>query len=194
MLTWKKWLALAALVIILSAGTWWGVTGINPAKKAVDLGVLALTGEDARIARLEQSTQDALRAMLAAANAAGLHVYVGQTLRTKAEEQAAIDSGHSAVTTHSWHEIGRAVDCYPIDPDTGHADLDGVRLDLFRQMVGFATDQGFTSLAFNADGSKHLLHTATGHTIWDGGHLEFKGAYASIEQAVEAEGAAFGIT
>jgi hypothetical protein len=191
---WKKWAAVLLLVLVLSAGTWWGVTGINPLFKAGDLGVRLLTSEESKIAKLEPGTQSALLALMADLNAQGLHVYVGQTLRTKAEEKAVHDAGATgAGLVYSWHELGRAVDLYPIDPDTGHPDLHGARVDLFRQMADTAANYGFTSLAFNGDGSRHLLHTATGHTIWDGGHLEFKGPYTTIAQAVEAEGKAFGL-
>jgi hypothetical protein len=192
-LTWKKVLIVIALLVALSASGYWGVTGINPGKKLVDLGVLLTSAEQTRIGKLEASTAAALTSLISDLEAAGLSVYVGQTLRTKAEEQAAIDSGHSAVTTHSWHEIGRAVDLYPINPDTGKADLPGARVDLFKQMADAAAGYGFTSLAFNADGSKRILHTSTGKALWDGGHLEFHGDYSSIADAVAAEGANFGI-
>lgn len=194
MLTWKRALIVLAVVLVLWAGGYWGVTGINPAKKVIDKAVVLTSSEETRIAKLEASTAAALRVLISDLEGQGLEVFVGQTLRTKAEEQAAIDSGHSAVTSHSWHELGRAVDLYPVNPDTGKADLPGARVDLFQQMATTAKSYGFTSLAFNADGTKHILHTATGHAIWDGGHLEFHGPYGTIAEAVETEGAAFGIS
>jgi len=151
------------------------------------------SSDETRLAQLQPDAEAAFRGLIAQLAADGLSVKVGQTLRTPAQEKAAIDSGHSAVKTHSWHEIGRAADLYPIDPDTGSADLDGVRLDLFAQMHTTAVGLGFRSIAFNADGSKHLITNSAGKLIWDGGHLEWRAPYGSIAEAVAAEGAAYGI-
>lgn len=192
----KRWVLIAVLVLVLvlaGAGGYWGVTGINPARKAGDVVVRLGTSEQAKVDKLQAEVAAALQLLIDDLASAGLETYVGQTLRTKAEEKAAVDSEHSAVTTHSWHELGRAVDLYPINPDTGHWDSAGARVDLYQQMVAAAEARGFTSLAFNDDGTKRILHTKTGHAFWDGGHLEFHGPYASIAAAVAAEGSEYGI-
>jgi hypothetical protein len=152
------------------------------------------TSDEARLAKLEPTTQAQVRALLAQLAADGIGVHVGQTLRTPAEEKQAIDSGHSGVKTHSWHELGRAVDLYPLD-DSGSAILNPTEteLDLFRRMHARAVEMGFRSLAFDSDGSKHLIHNNAGKAIWDGGHIEWRAPFGSIAEAVEAEGAGYGI-
>jgi hypothetical protein len=122
-------------------------------------------------------------------------VHVGQTLRSSAQEKDAIASGHSSSTLKvSWHQLGRAVDLYPIDPDTGVADTSGARDDLFQQMVATARTLGFRSLAYEDDGvTRHYIQGTKG-PIWDGGHLEWRAPYSSISEAVAAEGADYGIT
>lgn len=155
--------------------------------------VLLTTSEESRLADLEAGTQAAARALIQALHEDGLEVHVGQTLRTTAQERAQIDAGHSAVKTHSWHELGRALDLYPINPDTGSPDFDGIRIDLFVRMHDAAAAAGFHGLAFNPDGTKRLITTAAGKKIWDAGHLEWRAPYGTIAQAVAAEGAAFGV-
>jgi hypothetical protein len=152
------------------------------------------TSEEGRLQKLQPEAQAMFRALINSLEAdEGIKVHVGQTLRTPAQEKAVIDAGRSAVKTHSWHELGRAVDLYPINPDTGKADLDGVRVDLFLRMHEKAAALGFRGIAFNADGSKRFITNNAGKKIWDGGHLEWRGPYDTIAEAVEAEGAAYGI-
>ena len=149
--------------------------------------------DEMRLAQLQPDAQQAARAMIDHLAQNGLRVKVGQTLRTPAQEKAAIDSGHSAVKTHSWHELARALDVYPYDPDTGALDLDGNNIELFRAIADAGQMFGFRSIAFNADGSKHLITNSAGKKIWDGGHLEYREPYGSIAEAVAAEGAQYGI-
>jgi hypothetical protein len=182
-----------ALGAAAGAAAWWLTVGTNPIAELGDLAVSLTTTDEQRLSRLEPETQAAARALINALAAAGLSVKVGQTLRTPAEEKAVIDAGRSAVKTHSWHELGRALDLYPIDPDTGAADLKGARVDLFRTMHDVAAGLGFRGTAFNSDGSKRLITNSAGRKIWDGGHLEYRGPYATIAEAVAAEGAAFGV-
>jgi hypothetical protein len=150
------------------------------------------SSEQDRIAALEPGTQAAVVQLVANLAARGVRVHVGQTLRTPAGEKAVIAAGRSAVTTHSWHEIGRAADIYPL-LDDGSIDWDAENLDNYRALAEEAVALGFRSLAFNADGSKHLITNSAGKKIWDGGHVEFHGPFATIADAVAAEGAAFGI-
>ena len=151
------------------------------------------TSEQTRLNNLEPETRGKVSDLITSLQGDGLTVYVGQTLRTPAQEKAAIDSGHSAVKTHSWHELGRAADLYPVNPDTGKADLNGTRLDLFWQMQQRAMELGFRQIAFNDDGSKRYITNSAGKKIWDGGHVEYRGPYATIAEAVAAEGEAYGI-
>lgn len=149
--------------------------------------------EETRLQQLEYETQAQVRGLISDLAAQGIAVYVGQTLRSHEAEAAAVAAGRSAVTSYSWHEIGRAVDLYPINPDTGSADKAGKRLDLFQAMHAAARERGFRGLAFEADGvTKHYLNTSKGK-VWDGGHLEWRSPYGSISAAVAAEGSNYGI-
>jgi hypothetical protein len=96
----------------------------------VDAFVVLTTTEEYRLSQLEPETQSMVRQLIQELANQGLQVQVGQTLRTTAQEKAAIDAGRSAVKTASWHQSGRAVDLYPIDPDSNQPDLSGHRLPL----------------------------------------------------------------
>lgn len=182
------------LVLLLLGFLWWKGDGDVAAGAADTIDALRdlTSSEEDRLSNLEYQTQDQVRGLIADLAGQGLAVYVGQTLRSHDEEAAAIDAGRSAVKSYSWHELGRAVDLYPINPDTGSADKAGKRVDLFQQMHAAAAARGFRGIAFNADGSKRYITTSKGK-VWDGGHLEWRDPYGSISEAVAAEGAAYGI-
>jgi len=167
----------ALLVLFTSAGDEIG-----------DAIVELTTSDESRLSQMQPDAETATRQLIAQLAGQGMKVHVGQTFRTPAQEKSAIDSGHSGVKTHSWHELGRAVDLYPIDPDTGSPDLNGTRLDLFQQMHAVAESIGFHSIAFNADGTRHLITNNAGKKIWDGGHLEWRPPYGTIAEAWQAEG------
>lgn len=126
-----------------------------------------------------------------ACRAHGLELFLGSCLRTAKQQEEAKASGHSTQPV-SWHMIGRACDVYPIDPTTLAPDLAGKRIDLFRLMHEEAKKLGWHGIAFNDDGSKRYIHTAKGK-IWDGGHLEWRQGFATLAEAIAAEGAKFGI-
>jgi hypothetical protein len=151
-----------------------------------DAFVTLTTSEESRLAQLEPETQDKVRELLGRMQAQGVTIHVGQTFRTSAEEKAAIEEGRSAVKSNSWHESGRAADLYPIDPDTLQPDTAGKRVDLFRQMQQEAVSMGFHQLAFDTTTwEKRFLTTSKGK-IWDGGHVEWHGGYASATDALNA--------
>lgn len=150
------------------------------------------TSEETRLSQLEPETQAKVRELLSRLRDRGVIVYVGQTLRTPAQEAANVAAGKtSANLVYSWHELGRAVDLYPTVG--GAPDYDGSNLENFRAMHAEAVAMGFRSLAFNEDGSKHLLVNSKGKKIWDGGHVEWRAPYASIAEAVASEGGRYGI-
>lgn len=152
-----------------------------------DAFVVLTSSEETRLSQLEPEAQQMVRELLGRLQAQGLTIYVGQTLRTSAQEKAVIDAGRSGVKTNSWHESGRAVDLYPIDPDTLKPDTDGKRVELFRQMQQEAVEMGFHQLAFNTDTwEKRFITNAQGKKIWDGGHVEWRGGFASATQALDA--------
>jgi hypothetical protein len=162
--------------------------------QVVDAVVELTSSDESRLEQLQPDTQDAVRQLIQQLANQGIRVKVGQTLRSSAAEKEAIASGHSSANLKvSWHQLGRAVDLYPINPDTGSADLDGVRDDLFHEMVATARAMGFRSLAYENDGvTRHYIQGTKG-PIWDGGHLEWRAPYSSIAEAVAAEGAAYGL-
>jgi hypothetical protein len=179
----------------LAGAVWWQSENDESVIDMVtDYLALLTTSETERMDQLEPETQSKLRDLIFALSAAGIRVRVGQTLRTAAQEKANIAAGlSSADLVHSWHELGRAVDLYPYDPDTGEPDMKGKRVDLFQQMHSIAKAQGWRGIAFQADGvTKRLIKNSKGKLIWDGGHIENRGSYASMAQAWAAEGPAIG--
>lgn len=159
-----------------------------------DIWVQLTTTEETRISQLQSEVQSELRMLLSDLFADGVPVSVGQTLRTSAQEKALIAEGKTAASLKiSWHQLGRAVDLYPIDPVTGVTDREGKDVDRFRRMHEIAARRGWRGIAFNADGTKRLIANSKGKLVWDGGHLEWRSPYGSIAEAVNAEGAQFGL-
>jgi 3D (Asp-Asp-Asp) domain-containing protein len=192
----RTWNYVVGGVALGVAAFWWRHR--NEAGSLVDKladAVVTLTSTDEqRLAQLEPVTQAQVRRLIDELAARGIQVKVGQTLRDSAQERALIEAGRTAGSLKvSWHQLGRAVDLYPIDPDTGKWDRDGNRVDLFLEMARTAESLGFRQLGFNADDSKRLITNANGDEIWDGGHIEWRAPYGSITEAVAAEGERFGL-
>lgn len=182
--------------LAVGVGLFWWLHRDEPGAlldKLADAAVTLTSSEEGRLGQLEAVTQEKVRELIADLNSQGIGVYVGQTLRSSAQEKAAIDSGHtSGSLTVSWHQLGRAVDLYPLDAD-GNPDRTGTNLDAIRAIATTAESVGFRQLAFNSDGSKRILHNADGAPIWDSGHVEWREPYGSIAEAVAAEGERFGL-
>jgi hypothetical protein len=176
----------------LVGGAWWWSEsqGEDLFDMVADFLAELTTDEAQRMEALEPETQSRLRDLIFALGAEGIRVYVGQTIRTAAKEKQLIEAGKtSGNLVHSWHELGRAVDLYPIDPDTGKWDRDGRRLDLFQRMHAVAKTMGFRGIAFETDGvTKRYIKNSKGKLVWDGSHLECRGPYATMAQAWAAEG------
>lgn len=157
-------------------------------------GVVAMRklgeSEASRRAKLIEEAREALDELRAELAAEGIETFVGSTLRTATEQAGKVAVG-SSTTSQSWHLLGRAVDLYPIDPDTGQADMNGkLWSTLFRRMHELAPRFGWRGLAFNADGSRRYLKRSDGSTFWDGGHLEFPGGmtWAAASAKYKASG------
>jgi hypothetical protein len=193
----KIGLFLAAGGAAVAGAAWWSTRDDDGGllDTALDAITLLTSTEASRVDKLQPDVQAALMTLIATLADQGLKVYVGQTLRTAAQEKANVDKGAtSAGLVYSWHELGRAVDLYPIDPDTGKSDLQGIRLDLFQQMHAVAKSQGWRGIAFEADGvTRHYLTNSKGKKVWDGGHIEWRAPHATLAAAVAAEGSAYGI-
>lgn len=187
----KVALMLGGAVALVGGAWWWSEEheGEGLLDMVTDFLSLLTSSEAERMEQLEAETQSRLRDLIFALGAEGMRVYVGQTLRTAAQEKALIEAGRTSATlTHSWHELGRAVDLYPYDPDTGKPDRDGRRVDLFQRMHAKARELGFRGIAFEADGTtKKYITNKAGKKVWDGGHLECRGPYATMAQAWAAE-------
>jgi hypothetical protein len=190
--TWK----LVGLGAAAGVGVFWWLHRDEPGAlldKLADAAVQLTSSEEDRLLQLEPATQAQVRALLVELTGQGIGVYVGQTLRTSAQEKAAIDSGHtSGSLTVSWHQLGRAVDLYPLDGD-GKPDRTGANLDAIRAIAMTAEAMGFRQLGFNGDGSRRIIHNAAGAPIWDSGHVEWREPYGSIAEAVAAEGERYGL-
>ena len=193
----KIGLFLAAGGGIVATAAWWSTRDEEGdiVDTALDVITLLTSSEASRVDKLQPDVQTQLMSLIGTLSDQGLKVYVGQTLRTAAQEKSNVDKGvTSAGLTYSWHELGRAVDLYPVDPDTGKPDLQGVRLDLFQQMHAAAKLAGWRGIAFEQDGlTRHYLTNSKGKKIWDGGHLEWRAPHATIAAAVAAEGGDYGI-
>jgi hypothetical protein len=182
--------------LALGAGVFWWLHRDEPGAlldKLADAVVTLTSSEADRLEQLEPVTQEQVRGLVAELERQGVGIYIGQTLRSSAQEKALVDAGRTAGSLKiSWHQLGRAVDLYPLDAD-GKPDRTGTNLEAIRAIASTAEALGFRQLAFNADGSKHLLTNAEGRKIWDSGHVEWRAPYDSIAAAVSAEGERFGL-
>jgi hypothetical protein len=152
--------------------------------------IILRRSEAARIAALRLDTKTRILELRRKLLERGIAVHIGSTARSVSEQASILASGRTT-TPGSWHLVGRAADVYPIDPKTGKPDYAGRRVDLYRIMVEEAEKLGLRSLAFNPDGSKRTLVGKKG-PFWDGGHLEYRGPFATVAQAAKAEGLVLG--
>jgi hypothetical protein len=167
---------------------WWLLgLGLVAAVAPATVGLVGSLAEEARIARLRPEVAALVRQLRDRLAALGIRLFVGSTRRTAAEQASLVAAGKSAATT-SWHQLGRAADVYPYDPTTGKPDLAGRHVENFRALAREAQALGFRSLGFTDTGAKRYIQTAKG-PIWDAGHIEYRGPYATIAAAAAAEGA-----
>lgn len=117
----------------------------------------------------------------------GIELHTGSTRRSPEQQQGLVAGGQSGASI-SWHMTGRAVDAYPIDPATKQPDLKARRPDLFRIMHREWAKLGGQGLAYSPypEGPNRLITTVKGK-IWDGGHLEYHGRFATAAAAYQAE-------
>lgn len=141
--------------------------------------------ELARLDQLRPEARPQFDALIAAMEARGYLPYVGQVLRTPAQQQQAIAAGTTSKHQKlSWHFLRRAVDFRRRRMD-GTEDLTtGGPDDFWRALYEEATKiPGMRSLAYHPNGSQLLLNGVT----WDAGHVEFRLPYAELHEAVSAE-------
>jgi hypothetical protein len=142
----------------------------------------------AELARLDQLCAAArpwFTALIQAMQSHGYDPFIGQVLRTPAQQQQAIAAG--TTSKHqilSWHFLGRAVDFRRRLPGGTEDQTTSGPDDFWRTLYEEASAiPGMRSLAYNADGSKLLLNGVT----WDAGHVEFRGDYPTLVAAVQVE-------
>jgi len=181
----------------VAGAAWWSTRDEDGGivETAMDAISLLTSSETSRMDRLQPEVQTQLLNLIGVLADQGVKVYVGSTLRTPAQEKANVDAGRtSAGLKYSWHELGRAVDLYPVDPDTNKPDTAGRRVDLFIAMHAAAKALGWRGIAFEADGTtKKYIKNSKGKPVWDAGHLEWRSPHATIVAAIAAEGAAYGV-
>ncbi len=144
-----------------------------------------------RMQQLERVTQAKIWSLIDAMAQRGFDVFIGATRRTPEEVEAARLAGRSSAgQTRSWHELGRAVDCRPRKADGGpNYDTGPASESFWRALQWEANKLGMRCLAYRADGSKLLLDTVNGKR-WDPGHVEWRGSYASLKDALQHEATA----
>lgn len=157
----------------------------------VGLGALALTRTQwARLMRLEPDTRHRVETLIARLRARGVEIHIGSTRRTETEQAQLVADGKSA-NTISWHNSGRAADLYPMIPGTSKPDFDVTRPDLYRIMHQEWAALGGSGIAYSPypNGPNRLITTykdGKAKKVWDGGHVEFKGPYATPAEAYRA--------
>ena len=146
--------------------------------------------EEAKLAELEPETQSRVRQLLARLEARGFRYYVGSAVRDLIDQAAALADGKSDVKV-GWHQLARAVDIYSYDPVAHEIDLNGRNEDFYRALHEEAYELGLWGLAYRPypSGPKHFLSSGA----WDGGHVEFHGPYATLAEAISAEGEKYGV-
>lgn len=168
----KHWIIVIVIVLLLA--------GAVAAPKVAK--VVTTLSEKGRIDALEPGTRAAYLKFVARMESLGFGVRTAETVRSQARQDSL---GGQSGNEFSWHQLGRAIDMYPII--NGKVDVDGKDLGVYRIFHKEAEKLGFRSLAFNPDGSKRLITNRNGQKIWDGGHIEFRGPYATLAAARAAE-------
>lgn len=147
---------------------------------------------------LEPSTRARAELIVAAMNARGYDVYYGETARSAQQQNAAIAAGTTSATQKlTWHFLLRAVDFRKRLPD-GRPDQTTHDEAFFLALAEEATKVGCRSLAFRVDGNGDILRDGDGNPVklllktvrgdvWDAGHVEYHGPFATLAQAVAAE-------
>jgi hypothetical protein len=144
-------------------------------------------GEVFKLAQLTAETRERVLLLIEAMARRGLDVYVGQTLRTQAQQAEAQARGvTSAHQDRSWHQLGRAADLRKRNAD-GSIDETTHDEGFFRALWEDARAVGLRSLAYHDDGTKLLIKTTHGE-VWDAGHVEWRGDFATLADAFAAEG------
>lgn len=147
---------------------------------------------------LEPGTRARAEQIVAGMNARGYDVYYGETARSVQQQNAAIEAGTTSATQKlTWHFLLRAVDFRKRLPD-GKPDQTTRDEAFFLALAEEAIKTGCRSLAYRVDGNGNILRDSNGTPVklllkttrgdvWDAGHVEYHGPFATLAQAVAAE-------
>jgi hypothetical protein len=142
-----------------------------------------------QISRLEPETRARAQALLDWLAAQGLKPRITATTRTETQQAAAVADGKSA-TSISWHFTGRALDLLLTNPITGklmesptNAEIEAYYRPAHRKWA----ELGGFGLAFGPYPDGPIRHiSGTKGPIWDGGHFEYHGPFATAAAAYTA--------
>lgn len=170
---WYWWVIGILFLSSLGYGTVVVVKSTPPGQTFFSRLLMLTSTEEKRIASMEFAAGAALRNLISTLEAEGIRTFVGNTVRSPEDSARFVAEGKaSAGLKHDWHTLGRAVDLYIFDPIAKKVDFTGQMLAQIRRMHEVAKSQGWESIAFNSDGSKHYLKGAKG-PVWDAGHLQW---------------------
>ena len=176
----------------IPAWAWWLLFGIlaYPVGKAVTNVVFGRL-ESARLEKLAPDVKNAFFDFVRAAAQEGYRVFAGRTAGTKAETAVHKAEGRSSVNV-SWHDLrppraidikvglmGKSLVTSPKEDNPQH-------VTMYRDVLRIAERYGFRQIGFFQDGS--IRHLSSG--AWDPYHIEYRGPFANIQQAIAATGVA----
>lgn len=145
---------------------------------------------DAERARLDLLIPEAraqCMRLIAEAETLGMRLSVGQTARTRSEQEKLWAEGTKTANAVSWHELRRAWHLYVIDPATGKRDIMAKpRFTDYQTLAKLADSLGIRQLGFKPSGEIRYITTPKGET-WDPFHFEHRKPYATLREAVRAE-------
>lgn len=141
-----------------------------------------------RLEGLIPETRKLVELLVDRMRARGFDCYIGSTRRTQAEqEQARLAGKTSATQVRSWHELGRAVDIRPRKKNGGpNYDVSEASEPFWRALWEESKVLGMRCLGFTESGDKLFINTVRGK-VRDPGHVEHRGPYATLREALAKE-------
>ena len=119
-----------------------------------------------RLNKLQPNVRTLLLLLKTKLRTRGIEFFLGDTLRTAAEQRSLVAQGRSALPT-SYHRSGRAADIYIRDA-RGRPDVHAANRHAYEQMHALADAVGLQTLGFR------VLRTAGGATFTDPFHVELR--------------------
>lgn len=129
--------------------------------------------ELARLNKLQPRVRSMVLLLKARLNAAGRDFFLGDTMRTGAEEQAHLAAGRSAIAV-SFHQSGRAADIIMRDA-AGRPDVAARDRDAYDLMHRTAQEVGLHTFGFRT------IRTPDGRTFTDPYHVEVRDGLSAAQ-------------